>query len=126
MANINKLQMASAVCADSRISVSKSLLGLRTTVTYNPSNSVCNVKTLEYNAADGDRLKAVLDHPESMGDFRPKATVNGNYMAELVQSRDHAFVAVQLLRFSQLNYEPVGQPYLFEGDDARRVSQLFD
>lgn len=125
MANINKLQMAKTICADSRIGISKTLLGLRTTVTYLPTGSVVDVKTLEYNAADGDRLKAALDNPRSIGDFRPKATVNGNYMAELCLSRDHAFVAVQLLRFSQLNYEPVGNPYLFEGDDARAVSQLF-
>ena len=125
MANIKKMQMGKTICADSRIGISSSMLGLRTTVTYLPTNSVADVKTLEYSAADGDKLKNVLESKPLKTDFHPQPTVNGNYMAEVCLSRDHAFCAVQLLRFAQLNYEPVGEVHIFEGDEARAAAQLF-
>ena len=40
MANIKNLQMWNTICVDARISISKSLFGLHTTATYNPTNSV--------------------------------------------------------------------------------------
>ena len=43
MANIKNLQMWNTICTDARISISKSMLGLRTTATYIPSNSVIDV-----------------------------------------------------------------------------------
>ena len=130
MANINKLQMGKTVCADERIAVSKALLGLRTRVTYLPTNSNVDVKTLEYSAADGDKLKAVLtgnrgELGKAVAGFRPQPTVNGNYLVELCLSADRAFVAVQLLRIAQMSYEPVSDVLMFEGDEARTVSQLF-
>ncbi len=122
--------MWNTICADARISISKSLFGLRTTATYTPSNSVIDANTFEYSPADGERLKRLLDMPSeklatSIGDFRPKPTVNGNYMAEVCISRDGAFLAVQLLQFTQLSYGPVTGVLVFEGDAARSVKQLF-
>ena len=130
MANIKNMQMGKTVCADERIAVSKSMLGLRTAVTYLPTNSVVDVKTLEYSAADGDKLKALLESGtdrivKATADYRPQPTVNGNYMAEVCLSRDHAFAAVQLLRYIQMNYEPVTDVLFFDGDAARVVCQLF-
>ena len=130
MANIKNLRMAKAICADSRINISKSMFGLRTNVTYVPTNSVVDVITPEYSASDGDKLKVVLESSaekliKAAADFRPQPTVNGNYMAEVCLSRDHAFCAVQLLRFVQLNYEPVTDLLIFEGEAARAVSLLF-
>ncbi len=45
MANIKQLQMWNSICADARISISKSLFGLRTTAVYNPTNSVIDAQT---------------------------------------------------------------------------------
>ena len=130
MANIKNLQMWNTICADARISISKSLFGLRTTATYNPSHSVIDANTFEYSPADGERLKRLLDTPRekltsAISDYRPKTTVNGNYMAEVCTSRDGAFLAVQLLQFAHLSYEPVTDVLVFEGDTARAVRQLF-
>ena len=130
MANIKNLQMWNTICADARISISKSLFGLHTTATYTPSNSIIDANTFEYSPADGERLKRVLDTPReklaaAIGDFHPKATVNGNYLAEVCASRDGAFLAVQLFQFIRMSYEPVTDVLVFEGDTARMVKQLF-
>lgn len=130
MANIKNMQMWNTICADARISISKSLFGLRATATYTPSNSVIDANTFEYSPADGERLKRLLDTPSeklatAIGNFRPKTVVNGNYMAEVCISRDGAFLAVQLLQFAHLSYEPVTDVLVFEGDTARIVKQLF-
>ena len=122
--------MWNSICADARISISKTLFGLRTTATFSPTTSVIDANTFEYSPADGERLKRLLETPReklsaAIGDFRPKATVNGNYMAEVCASRDGAFLAVQLHQFTRMSYEPVTDVLLFEGDDARMMKQLF-
>lgn len=130
MANIKNLQMWNTICADARISISKSLFGLRATATYTPSNSVIDANTFEYSHDDGEHLKSLLTAPgeklvNAIGDFRPKTVVNGNYLAEVCASHDGAFLAVQLLQFAHLSYEPVTDVLVFEGELARCVKQLF-
>ena len=128
--NIKNLQMWNTICVDARISISKSLFGLRTTATYNPTNSVIDAKSFEYSPADGEYLKRLLEtlHDKltaAIDDFRPKATVNGNYMAEVCASRDGAFLALQLFQFTRMSYEPVTDVLIFDGDDAISLSPLF-
>lgn len=60
MANIRNLQMWNTICSDARISVSKSLFGLRTTAVYNPTNSVLYARKIELSPADGEHLKRIL------------------------------------------------------------------
>ena len=130
MANIKNLQMWNTICNDTRISIDKSLFGLRTTVVYNLSNSVVDARTVEFSPADGERVKRILETPSdqlasALGDFRPKAIVNGNYMAEVCISRDDAFLAVQLHQFTHMSYEPVTDVHIFEGTAARTLKPLF-
>lgn len=130
MANIKTLQMWNTICTDARISVSKSLFGMRTTVTYQPTGSQLDVIRAEYQSADGERLKHILTSPretlaKAIDSFHPKNVANGNYMAEVCVSSDGAFLAVQLLHFSQLSYEPATDVLIFEDDEARLVRQLF-
>lgn len=129
MANIKKLQMWDHICADTRISVSKSMLGLSTTATYVPTHSIIDAKTIEYSPATGERLKTILGTPaeglaRAIEGFRPEPTVNGNYMLEACASRDGAFVALMLLQFQQMSYEPVTGVLVYEGDAARIAGQL--
>ena len=128
--NIKNLQMWNTICVDARISISKSLFGLRTTATYNPTNSVIDAKSFEYSPADGEYLKRLLETPHdkltaAIGDFRPKATVNGNYMVEVCASRDGVFLAIQLFQFTRMSYESVTDVLIFDGDDAKALSPLF-
>lgn len=130
MANIKNLQMWNTICADARISISKSLFGLRTTATYTPTNCIVDAKSLEFSPADGDRLRRLLETPkeriaDAIDGFRPKATINGNYIAELCVSRDGHFLAVQLLQFIHMSYEPVTSVFIFEGNDAIALHTLF-
>lgn len=130
MANIKHLQMWNSICADARISVSKSLFGLRTTAVYNPTNSVIDARTVELSPADGEHVRRILSSPREdlaqvIGDFRPKPVSNGNYMAEVCISHDGAFAAILLHQFIRMNYEPVTDVLVFEGDDSRTITKLF-
>ena len=130
MANIKTLQMWDSICADSRISISKSFLGLKTTATYVPTQSIIDVKIIEYTQKDGERLLRILQTQqeklnEAINDFRPKEVSNGNYLLEVCKSRDGLFVCLLLKQFSQITYEPVTDALIFEGDKAKALSSLF-
>lgn len=130
MTKIKNLRMWQTICNDARISISKSLFGLNTTATYNKTNSVIAANIFEYPPADGEKLKTILESPReklnnAIGDFHPKKTVNGNYMAEVCVSQDGDFVAVQLNQFIHMSYEPVSEVLIFEGTEAQSVKRLF-
>lgn len=130
MAKIKNLRIWEPLRSDSRITVSSSLFGLRTTVVYQPTGSVVDARLLEYTPADGERLKKILEAPReslisAIGEFHPTSTVNGNYIAEVCVSRDQAFVALQLSQFVRMSYEPVTEVLTFEGDEALLISELF-
>ena len=130
MANIKTLQMWDNICADSRISISKSFLGLKTTATYVPTQSIIDVKIIEYTQKDGERLQRILQTQqdklsEAISDFHPKEVYNGNYLLEVCKSRDGQFVGLLLKQFSQITYEPVTEALFFEGDRAKVLSNLF-
>ena len=122
--------MWNTICTSGRVSVSKSFFGLCTSVTYCPTNSIIDSNNYEYTPADGERLKQLLNTPrermaERLQDFHIQKTVNGNYMAEVCASRDDAFFAIQLFQFQKLNYEPVTEPLILEGEEAAAMSKLF-
>ena len=130
MANIKNLQMWNDICADARISISKSMLSLKTTATYVPTQSVIDARTIEYTPQDGDRIRRILESSvnelaKAIGDFRPKEIPNGNYMLEVARSRDGQFVALLLQQFTRMSYEPVTKTLFFEGEAAKVISQLF-
>ena len=130
MANIKNLQMWNDICADARISIGKSMLGLKTTATYIPTQSVIDAHTVEYTPQDGDRIKRILESPvdelaKAIGDFRPQKVPNGNYLLEIARSRDGQFIVLLLQQFTLMNYEPVTKTLFFEGDEAKVISQLF-
>ena len=122
--------MWNSICDNSRISVKSSMFGLKTTAIYLPTQSTIKAETLEYSPETGDKLKRIIESPKdqldkAIGLFRPQTTVNGNYMLEKLTSQDGQFVALQLLQFHQLSYEPVTGVLIFEGKDAEVVNKLF-
>ena len=129
MANIKNLQMWNDICADSRISISKSLFGLKTNVIYVPTQSAIGARTLEYSPEDGERLKFIIENTnasmvKAIGNFRPKEVPNGNFLLEVAKSQDEKFVALLLQQFVQLSYEPVTKTLTFEGDEAKAISKM--
>ena len=130
MSNIKRLQMASAVCNDERISISSSFFGLTSRITYKATGSTVDADILEFTPEDGKQLRAIVDAPRSQlallaTRFHPRPTVNGHYMLEMVRSRDHAYVALRLYQFLQMQYEPVTDVLTYEGDEARLIAQIF-
>ena len=129
MANINSLQMGKSICSDGRISIRKSWLGLRTIATYRITNSVVDARKIDYSPEDGKALKRILClsrelQSEFWKNFHPKPIVDGNYLLEVCLSRDKAFLALQLLQYMQLGYEPVTDVLIYEGEEARMASQF--
>ena len=130
MANIKNLRMWDSICTDDRISIIKSMFGLRSTAIYRPTNSVIEAETFEYSPEDGKRIKSILEMPrermaESIQGFHPTTVDYGNYLTEVGLSRDGAFLAVQLFQFVKLNYEPATEVIIFEGKEAATISKLF-
>lgn len=122
--------MWNTICTDARVGFYKSLFGLLTKVVYKPTGSPIVAKVWEYSHADGARLRSILKVPadalqNAVGDFRPSPSLNGNFLAEVCFSQDKAFVAVQLLQFSEMTYVPVTEPLIFEGKGAFWVAKLF-
>lgn len=130
MANIKNLQMGSAICADSRIGISKSWLGLHTTVTYLPTNSVVDARVIGFSPQDGDCLRRLLTSPlidlsKTVESFHPQPVENGNYLLEVCASRDGRFVALLLLHYVLLGYEPVTDVCFYEDKEAYLIGKLF-
>ena len=123
--------MWNTICTDARISVSKSFFGLRTTAVYTPTNSALDASFIELSPADGERVKNILESPRkdlssAIGDFRPQPLVaNGNFIVEVCKSHDGAFIALLLKQFIHMNYEPVTDVFIFEGENARIIGQMF-
>ena len=131
MANIKKLQMWKTICSDSRIGISSSFFGFKTTATYLPSNSIIDACTKEYSPQNGDRLKRILlsEHKnleDAVGNFHPEEIPNGNYLVEVCWSRDKHFAALLLLQYNHLCYEPVTEVITFEGIEADIICRLFN
>ena len=130
MSNIRNLRMCYSISTDARISIKKSLFGLRTIAVYNPTGSIVDARVLEFSSDDGEQLKRILSAPreeisKAVAGFRPEPVTNGNYLAEVCTSRDGNFLAVYLLQFSILNYEPITDVLIFEGAEAHAVGKLF-
>ena len=52
--------MWNTICSDARISISKSLFGLHTTVIYTPTNSIIDAHTIELSPVDGKHMKEIV------------------------------------------------------------------
>ena len=129
MANITSLQIWDEICTDARLCVSKSLFGLRTTVTYRPTGSKLDANIAGYSPADGAQLKRIIENfhesnVKDLGNFRPKPVLNGNYQVEVCASQDGEYLAVMMYQFIHLGYEPVTGMHTFEGEKARLLKQI--
>ena len=130
MANIKNMQMWKTICTNKHIGTSKSLLGLRTNVMYLPTESIVDARMMGFSPETGARLKYIFDassaeREKAVAGFHPLPVDNGNYMLEYCASRDGSFVAVLLLRYTMLNYEPVTDVLVFEKAEAKLIWQLF-
>ena len=131
MTKIKNLEMASAISNNNDITINTTLFGLCEKATYVPTGSHVKAQTFEYSPINGERLGILLDsdtdeiNRQLNRGVTVRATSVGNMRAEICQSDDRQFLAVNLLRFSNFRYDPVGEVKVFRGHDAEVVSRLF-
>lgn len=126
MTKIKNLEMAPAVSADSDISISHTFFGLVEKAVYTPTGSSLKALMFEYSADNGERLNSLL---QKGAEAMPPCAINdiavGNIRAEVCYSVDRSFLAVNMLRYCNFKFEPMGCVRFFKGSDAERVSRLF-
>ena len=123
--------MASAISNNNDITINTTLFGLCEKATYVPTGSRIKAQTFEYSPMNGERLSILLNsnideiNRQLNRGIMVRSTPVGNMRAEICQSADRHFLAVNLLRFSNFRYDPVGEVKVFRGHDAEIVSRLF-
>ena len=131
MTKIKKLEMASVVSNEKDITVTESFFGLCEKAIYTPTGSRVKADTYEYSQNNGERLITLVDSGTEELENQLgrgviiRATPVGHIRAEVCVSDDRQFLALNILRFSNFEYVPVGSPRLFRGHDAEVVSSLF-
>ena len=124
--------MANAISNNNDITINTTLFGLCEKATYVPTGSRIKAQTFEYSPMNGERLSILLNsnideiNRQLNRGIMVRSTPVGNMRAEICQSADRHFLAVNLLRFSNFRYDPVGEVKFFRGHDAEVVCRLFD
>lgn len=132
MTKIKNLEMANAISNNNDITINTTLFGLCEKATYVPTGSRIKAQTFEYSPMNGERLSILLNsnideiNRQLNRGIIVRSTPVGNIRAEVCQSADRHFLAVNLLRFSNFRYAPVGEVKFFCGHDAEVVCRLFD
>ena len=131
MENISKMEMATALFNQIYIKTEKAFFGLKTKVTYAPTNSPVVGTALEFAPSEGQKAKAILEASPAELDAalqkngRPQTSDNGNMKLNLCYSRDHEFAAFHLQQFSGFEYRTVIETRFATGNDAKKLLQAF-
>ena len=126
MANLKNLEMAQAVSSHPHINITAGFLGLSQRITYTPTGSKVRVVIKDYAPEQGSKLEKALRAGNVTAAIAQVGEVQsgtiGNTRLEACVAADGSFVAVQLLRFALLRYEPLMDVRFFEGDEAQTVA----
>lgn len=131
MENISKMEMATALFNQIYIKTEKTFFGLKTKITYAPTNSPVVGTSLEFAPAEGQKAKAILEaSPAELNavlqkNGRPQTGENGNMKLNLCYSRDHEFAAFHLQQFSGFEYHTVVETRFATGDEAKKLLHAF-
>lgn len=105
--------------------------GLFSHFVYQPTGSRLRFVSQPYGAVVREELKDLfrLDDvafARRMGKCSTyEQAVNGNLMLEACISADKQFAALRLLQWSQIDYQPVSDVHLLQGDDAAQAVKVF-
>ena len=124
MASFKNLEIAPTVANYPRISIKTSLLGLRTKIYYNPTQTEVDCIRNYYTMSSGCAIQQFLlkfQHDPLCAE-NAKLPIelddNGCFCLEACSSRDGQFIAIQLFRYNQLAYNSVCEIKIFEGKEA--------
>ncbi len=121
--------MAEAFCALPQVEIKKSLFGLKTSITYKPTQSNIQIVQNEYDVNNGKLIENILlSTPEKLAEEVGKKDITkagiGKMRLDACVSEDKQFIAAQLLQFVGFNYVPVTDMKVFEGKAAEALSQI--
>ena len=129
MANINHLEVAEAFAKLLQIEIKKTLLGLKTNITYIPTRSKIHITQNEYDTNNGNALQQILrTDPKQVIQIIEKFNITkasiGNVRLDACISEDNQFAAVRLLSFVDLTYTPITEMKIFEGKNAEAIAKV--
>ena len=130
MANFNHMEIASTVAAHPNIYVKHGFLGFSTKVYYRPSLSEVDCIRNYYTIATGNALLQFLTKFQNNPNCAENAQLkmefdpNGNYCMEMCASHDRQFIALQLFRYSDLEYNAITDIIILEGREAELLCRV--
>ena len=130
MPSIKNLEMAEALSNDNRVEIKKSLFGSK--AVYSPTQSALELSITEFTPDNGGKMERLMALPlaqlrsELASKGAPASTAVGQYRLETAVSKDHAFAAAQLFRFSGFSYQKVSELLICEGADVDIVERLLN
>lgn len=129
MANFNGMTISERIVKDSRIYIKTALFGLFKKYYYASTNSKIKGIKMEFSPSDGIKIEHALSNKEKAVSLiyeigKLNTTPLGNYLLEIGLSEDKQFIAIMLFQFKMLNYEPVSDVCIFEGDEAKKIAEI--
>lgn len=132
MASFNNLEMAPVVAAHPNIEVHKGFLGFCTKVYYRPTQSLVDCLRNYYTVLSGNSLHQFLikfEQDPSCAEhetLKMESDPNGHYCLEMCVARDGSFFALQLFRYGELEYCPVTDIKIYEGQKAEMLMKVLN
>lgn len=132
MANFRHLEIAPQVASHPNIYIKKSFLGFKTRVFYQPTYSEVDSVRKYFTMSSGSDIcdflrccaKGECSHlPEHLS---IEYNDNGNYCLEMCSARDGQFVALQMFKYINLEYQPVCDIIIYEGNEAKNLKKAIE
>ncbi len=130
MTKIKNLEMAKAISNNSDVTIGKTFFGLLEKAVYKPTGSTVTAQVYDFSQDNGERLAKLLTGPmmvlekEVARGVRMRSIPIGNIRAEICSSKDGQFLAIQLFRFVDFQYQPLTQFMTFTGDDVDTIEKI--
>ena len=124
MSRFSLIELSETVELHPKVLVKKGIFGLSKKAYYSPTKSQIESYENYFCKEVGMQIKQIIDAPiekvdetiQSLPDFENQKT--GDVRMDICISHDHKFVAMQLYRLENGNYEPFSKISFLEGESA--------
>jgi len=105
--------------------------GLFSHLVYSPTNSRLRFFSRFYGAVVRDELKDLFRLDDEAfakrlkKDIKYEQAYNGNMLVEGFVSADKQFVALRLLQYAQIDYQPLSEAHYLQGNAATQAVKVF-
>lgn len=90
---------------------------------YLPTKSPVRSYTLYIEALSGDEVARLLTERRFDDLRRARRKESGPVRIDVQRSKDDRFISLQVMQFIPYSYEPVAEPFCFEGTEAAEVAE---